>query len=69
MGRAAPFVDGTYYLRALGPASGLLGVELDPLATQGIGMRDEGYRGYSKLRTHTALGSYGRAIPTSIGPP
>ena len=27
------------------------------------------YRGDSKLRTHTALGSYGRASPTSIGPP
>ena len=27
------------------------------------------YRGYSKLRTHTALGSYGRAISRSIGPP
>ena len=27
------------------------------------------YRGYSKLRTHTALRSYGRAIPRSIGPP
>jgi hypothetical protein len=27
------------------------------------------YRGYSKLRTHTALRSYGRAIPRSIGLP
>jgi hypothetical protein len=27
------------------------------------------YRGYSKLRTRTALGSYGRAMPRSIGPP
>ena len=27
------------------------------------------YRGYSKLRTHTALGSYSRAMPRSIGPP
>jgi len=26
------------------------------------------YRGYSKLRTHTALGPYGRSIPSSIGP-
>ena len=27
-----------------------------------------GYRGYSKLRTRTALGSYGRSMPRSIGP-
>jgi len=27
------------------------------------------YRDYSKLSTHTALGSYSRAIPRSIGPP
>ena len=26
------------------------------------------YRGYSKLRTHTALGPYSRASPRSIGP-
>ena len=26
------------------------------------------YRGYSKARTHTALGPYGRSIPRSIGP-
>ena len=25
------------------------------------------YRGYSKLRTHTALGPYGRSMPRSIG--
>jgi hypothetical protein len=25
-------------------------------------------KGYSKLRTHTALGPYGRSIPRSIGP-
>ena len=29
----------------------------------------DGYRDYSKLRTCTALGSYGRAIPRGIGPP
>ena len=29
---------------------------------------DPWYRGYSKLRTHTALGPYGRYIPRSIGP-
>ena len=27
------------------------------------------YRGYSKLRTRTALGPYGRSMPRSIGPP
>ena len=27
------------------------------------------YRGYSKLRTRTALGPYSRAMPRSIGPP
>ena len=27
------------------------------------------YGGYSKVRTHTALGSYSRPIPRSIGPP
>ena len=27
------------------------------------------YRIHSKLRTHTALWSYGREIPTGIGPP
>ena len=27
------------------------------------------YRAYSKSRTHTAVGSYGRAVPRSIGPP
>ena len=26
------------------------------------------YRGYSKLWTHTALGSYGSTMPGSIGP-
>ena len=26
------------------------------------------YRGYSKLRTHPALGPYGRSMPRSIGP-
>ena len=26
------------------------------------------YRGYSKLRTHTALGPYRRSVPRSIGP-
>ena len=26
------------------------------------------YRDYSKLRTHTALGSYGSSMPRSIGP-
>ena len=26
------------------------------------------YRGYSKVRTHTALGPYGRSVPRSIGP-
>ena len=29
----------------------------------------QGYRGYSKVMTHTALGSYSRPIPRSIGPP
>ena len=29
----------------------------------------EGYRGYSKLRTRTAIGSYSRDSPRSIGPP
>jgi len=29
----------------------------------------EVYRGYSKLRTRTAPVSYGRAMPSSIGPP
>jgi len=28
----------------------------------------ENFRGFSKLRTHTALGPYGRSIPKSIGP-
>jgi hypothetical protein len=27
------------------------------------------YRGYSKLRTRTDVGAYGRAMPRSIGPP
>ena len=27
------------------------------------------YRAYSKVRIRTALGSYGRAMPKSIGPP
>ena len=27
------------------------------------------YRGYSKLRTRTVVGSYGRASPRSTGPP
>ena len=27
------------------------------------------YRGYSKLKTYTALVPYGRASPRSIGPP
>ena len=27
------------------------------------------YRGYSKLRTRTAVGSYRRASPRSVGPP
>ena len=27
------------------------------------------YRGYSKLRTRTVLGSYGRAMPRGIGAP
>jgi hypothetical protein len=27
------------------------------------------YKVYSKVRTHTALGSYGRARPRGIGPP
>ena len=31
--------------------------------------RQKPHRGYSRLRTHTALGSYDRAIPRSIGPP
>ena len=26
------------------------------------------YRGHSKLRTHTALGPYGRSVPRSMGP-
>jgi len=26
------------------------------------------YRGDSNFRTHTALGPYGRSVPTSIGP-
>jgi hypothetical protein len=29
----------------------------------------KGYRGYSKTRTRTVLGSYSRALPRSIGPP
>ena len=29
----------------------------------------QGYRGYSKVRTHTALEPYSRSIPRSIGPP
>ena len=29
----------------------------------------ESYRGYSKLITHTALGSYSRPMHSSIGPP
>ena len=28
-----------------------------------------GYRGYSRVRTHTALEPYDRAMPRSIGPP
>ena len=31
--------------------------------------RGQGYRGYSKLRTRTALGSYSRPVSRSIGPP
>ena len=27
----------------------------------------QGYRGYSKLRTHTALGTYGISMPRGIG--
>ena len=27
------------------------------------------YRSYSKLRTRTALGSYGRAVPRGLGTP
>ena len=33
------------------------------------GTNQSPYGGYSKLRTHTALGSYGRAVHRSIGPP
>ena len=29
---------------------------------------ERGYRGYSKLMTHTALGPYGSSMPRSIGP-
>ena len=28
-----------------------------------------GYRGYSRIRTHTALGSYRRSLPRNMGPP
>ena len=31
-------------------------------------VRGFGYRGHSKSRTHTALGSYGRSMPRSVGP-
>ena len=27
------------------------------------------YRGYSRVRTRTTVGSYGRTMPKSIGPP
>jgi len=52
-----------------------LGQLLYPLSGEGvicappqvIGPYSRPYRGYSTLRTQTALGSYGRAIPRSIG--
>ena len=52
-------IDG---LPALGPGRG---------GAMAGGMRPpaRGYRGYSKLRTHTAVRPYGRASPRSIGPP
>ena len=33
-----------------------------------MGRKWGGYRSYSKLRTHTALGPYARSVPRSIGP-
>ena len=33
------------------------------------GFSSEIYRGYSKVRTNTAVGSCSRASPRSIGPP
>ena len=32
------------------------------------GLREREYRGYSKVRTHTALGPYGSFMPRSIEP-
>jgi hypothetical protein len=36
---------------------------------QGGPMEKGSYRGSSLIRTRTALGSYGRAMPSGIGPP
>ena len=52
------------------------GVWVSGLRVQGWGcevytlnqMGEVRYRGYSKSRTHTAIGPYGRSIPRSIGP-
>ena len=30
---------------------------------------ERGYRGYSKFKTHTALGSCSKPMPRSVGPP
>jgi hypothetical protein len=39
-----------------------------PAAVSSLKWRVGSYRGYSKSRTHTTLGPYGRSTPESIGP-
>ena len=46
----------------------LIGACADLDAQDNRGWTPLHYRGYSKLRTHTAVGPYGRSIPRSIGP-
>ena len=39
-----------------------------PSSTCSPSHRERSFRGYSKLRTHTAIGTYGSSMPRSIGP-
>jgi len=56
-------------IKTRGSYSGLWGCDQEQGEMSLIETSGMPYRGYSKLRTRAALGSYGRPMPRSIGPP
>ena len=68
-GRSTKIITMIQWIRTIGLSIDN-SLSLSPVATLAEGHTRLGnpFRGYSKLRAHTALESYGSSMPRSIGP-